>query len=427
MRDLLARIAGWCVERPRPCWPRRRWWRWSPRSGRWGSRPTRAPTSSSIATPRPSSAPRSSSASSATTRSSSWSRATSSSSCSARTSASCWRSRRAWPATPPGAGCSPTSRPPGRAPRWPRAAGPGGHGAGDLPQPVGDPGRAAARTAVGRGAQQARAAAASAALDARRQGLSKGEQRAAAQAAAQEVMTAFQQQVSTSRPLRADRDAAHRRSDLRPAPWSSTAGARAAEGAVLPVPERRCGPDLGPLAPRLSETERREAIEQIRDAVADPAFRSATPSTSSAASRSSSRASPEALRRDLRPARGRARGDGAGPGAALGPPMRLLPLGIASPPRPRCSDCCCLRRLVHHGVARGAADLDRARGRLRDPVSCPVRGGARAGASSPRAAVEAAAAGGRRHRRRRHSPPPRASSSCCSRRSRWSAGSACCS
>ena len=100
----------------------------------------------------------------------------------------------------------------------------------------------------------------------------------------------------------------------------------------LPLPERRAALISVRLRPDLSEDERREAIELIRDAVADPAFRDPRRrATSSAACRWWSRAWPRSSRAEIFVLL---------VAAAIvimavvlllifGPPLRLLPLAIA--------------------------------------------------------------------------------------------------
>ena len=122
--------------------------------------------------------------------------------------------------------------------------------------------------------KQARSAAAAAALEARRQGLSEAEQRAAAQAAAQEVMTRFEQQL-IDLALRYGQTGIPRIDD--PTFVSSVVfdsrrpGQPKARFAYL-FPSADAALISVRLRPELTESERREAIDQIRDAVADPAF-----------------------------------------------------------------------------------------------------------------------------------------------------------
>ena len=122
---------------------------------------------------------------------------------------------------------------------------------------------------------QARAAAAAAALRARRQGLSRTDQRAAAQAAAQEVMTGFQQQL-LDLAIQYGQTGVPRLDD--PAFVQSVVFDSRSPGQPKPRfsvfwPSAEAAQILIRLEPDLSEAERSEAIGQIRAAVADPAFR----------------------------------------------------------------------------------------------------------------------------------------------------------
>ena len=227
--------------------------------------------------------------------------------------------------------------------------------------------------------QQARAAAARAALDARRQGLSESDQRAAAQAAAQEVLTAFQQQV-LDLAIRYGQTGIPRLDD--PTFVQSVVFDRRSPGEPKPRfsafwPSADAAQILIRLRPELSETERREAIEQIRAAVDDSTFRirdaeyvvSGVPVVV------------EGLAQKL--------SDEIFVLLAVALAVMALTLALlfgsadaAAAARDRAGrrgrgvrTARCLRRLTHHGVAGGAADPDRARGRLRDPVPCPLRRG----------------------------------------------------
>jgi uncharacterized protein len=123
--------------------------------------------------------------------------------------------------------------------------------------------------------EQARAAAARAALEARRQGLPRSQQRAAAQAAAQEVITAFQQQL-IELAIRYGQTGIPRLDD--PTFVQSVVFDSRNPGQPKPRfsafwPSADAAQILIRLRPELSESERGDAIDQIRAAVADPAFR----------------------------------------------------------------------------------------------------------------------------------------------------------
>ena len=123
--------------------------------------------------------------------------------------------------------------------------------------------------------RQARSAAAAAALDARRQGGTEAEQRAAAQAAAQQVMTDFQQQL-IDLAIRYGQTGLPRIDD--PTFVSSVVfdsrnpGQPKARFSYL-FPSADSALISVRLRPELTESERREAIDQIRAAVGDSAFR----------------------------------------------------------------------------------------------------------------------------------------------------------
>ena len=122
--------------------------------------------------------------------------------------------------------------------------------------------------------RQARDAAVAAALDARRQGLDEAQQAAAAQAAAQEVLTNFQQQIIQ---LSID----YGQSGL-PRLDDPTFVSSVVFDSVHPDqpkprfsifwPSAQAAQILIRLKPDLSSSERSEAIDLIRDAVGDPAF-----------------------------------------------------------------------------------------------------------------------------------------------------------
>jgi hydrophobe/amphiphile efflux-3 (HAE3) family protein len=122
--------------------------------------------------------------------------------------------------------------------------------------------------------QQARAVAAEAARDARRQGLGEAEQAAAAQAAAQEVLRGFQQQL-VDLALRYGQTGVPRIDDptfVSSVVFDSRAPGQPKARFSYLFPSAESALISVRLRPELSETERREAIEQIRAAVADPAF-----------------------------------------------------------------------------------------------------------------------------------------------------------
>jgi len=246
--------------------------------------------------------------------------------------------------------------------------------------------------------QQARAEAARAALDARRQGLSESDQRAAAQAAAQEVLTTFQQQV-LDLAIRYGQTGIPRLDD--PTFVQSVVFDRRSPGEPKPRfsafwPSADAAQILIRLRPELSETERREAIEQIRAAVDDSTFRirdaeyvvSGVPVVVEGLAQ---KLSDEifvllavalvvmALTLAL----------------IFGPPMRLLPLGIAM-----VAAAAVFGLLAAFGGSLTMASLAVLPILIGLAVDYAIQfharfaEAARAGASAPRAAVEAAAAGG---------------------------------
>ena len=220
--------------------------------------------------------------------------------------------------------------------------------------------------------KESRVAAAEAALRARREGLGEADQQLAAEAAAQEVLAAFQQRLlalatrygqtgipSLDDPTFVSSVVFDARTPDQPKSKFSYLFP-SSEAALISV---RLQPDL-------SEAERREAIELINDAVADPAFRirnatyvvSGFPVVIEATADTLSSETflllaialvvmAVALTCFVRPAaaavaaRDRARRRGADLRRARG-----------------------ARRLADPRRARGAAGADRARGRLRDPV-----------------------------------------------------------
>jgi uncharacterized protein len=246
--------------------------------------------------------------------------------------------------------------------------------------------------------QQARAAAARAALDARRQGLSESDQRAAAQAAAQEVLTAFQQQV-LDLAIRYGQTGIPRLDD--PTFVQSVVFDRRSPGEPKPRfsafwPSADAAQILIRLRPELGETERREAIEQIRAAVDDSSFRirdaeyvvSGVPVVVEGLAQKLSdeiflllavALAVMALTLAL----------------LLGPPMRLLPLGIAI-----VAAATVFGLLAAFGGSLTMASLAVLPILIGLAVDYAIQFHARfaeaahAGASAPRAAVEAAAAGG---------------------------------
>ncbi len=122
--------------------------------------------------------------------------------------------------------------------------------------------------------REARAAAVAAAIDARRQGLDEVQQRAAAEAAANEVLTAFEQQL-IQLSIDYGQSGIPRLDD--PTYVSSVVFDPANPGQPKPRfsifwPSASAAQILIRLKPDLSTSERSEAIDLIRDAVADPAF-----------------------------------------------------------------------------------------------------------------------------------------------------------
>ena len=246
--------------------------------------------------------------------------------------------------------------------------------------------------------QQARAAAARAALDARRQGLPESDQRAAAQAAAQEVLTAFQQQV-LDLAIRYGQTGIPRLDD--PTFVQSVVFDSRSPGQPKPRfsafwPSADAAQILIRLRPELSETERREAIEQIRAAVDDSTFRirdaeyvvSGVPVVVEGLAQKLSdeifvllavALAIMALTLVL----------------LFGPPMRLLPLGIAL-----VAAAAVFGLLAAFGGSLTMASLAVLPILIGLAVDYAIQfharfaEAARAGASAPRAAVEAAAAGG---------------------------------
>ena len=311
-------------------------------------------------------------------------------------------------------------------------AGAGGARRGDLPQPVGDQRVEAAAVADPRGGARRRAP------PARRQrrapgarGSSAAQQQAAAQAAGQEVLAAFEQQVRELA-VKYGQTGIPRLDD--PTFVSSVVFDSARPGQPKPRfslfwPSADSAQILVRLRPDLSQSERSEAIDQIRAAVADPAFRirdasyvvSGAPVVVDGLAEKLSSAIFVLLIAALvvmtltlalvfrPPAAAAAAGRRAGRG---GDHLR------AAGGR---------RRLADDGLDRRAADPDRARGRLRDPVPGPLRRGAgrRLLPAARRGRGGRARRAGDRHRG--GGDDGRVPASCCSRRSRWSAASASCS
>ncbi len=123
--------------------------------------------------------------------------------------------------------------------------------------------------------REARAAGLAAALRARRQGLDEVQQRAAAEAAANEVLTRFEQQI-IQLSIDYGQSGVPRLDD--PTFVSSVVFDPANPGQPKPRfsifwPSADAAQILVRLKPDLSSSERSEAIDLIRDAVADPAFR----------------------------------------------------------------------------------------------------------------------------------------------------------
>jgi hydrophobe/amphiphile efflux-3 (HAE3) family protein len=123
--------------------------------------------------------------------------------------------------------------------------------------------------------REARAAGLAAALRARRQGLDEAQQRAAAEAAANEVLTSFEQQI-IQLSIDYGQSGIPRLDD--PTFVSSVVFDPANPGQPKPRfsifwPSADAAQILVRLKPDLTSSERSEAIDLIRDAVADPAFR----------------------------------------------------------------------------------------------------------------------------------------------------------
>jgi hypothetical protein len=122
--------------------------------------------------------------------------------------------------------------------------------------------------------QQARGAYVAAVRGARRQGLAAPEQRAAGQAAAQEVMTAFEQQI-LSLGVRYGLTGLPRIDDPRyvsSVVFDSRRPDQPKPRFAMFFPSAQAAQILIRLRPDLSEAERRDAIALIREAVDDPAF-----------------------------------------------------------------------------------------------------------------------------------------------------------
>ena len=144
-----------------------------------------------------------------------------------------------------------------------------------LPQPVGDPGdqRPARPGAGGEARGPGRGGRRRAGR--RRQGLDEAQQRAAAEAAANEVLTSFQQQI-IQLSIDYGQSGLPRLDD--PTFVSSVVFDPANPGQPKPRfsifwPSAEAAQILVRLKPDLSTSERSEAIDLIRDAVGDPAFR----------------------------------------------------------------------------------------------------------------------------------------------------------
>lgn len=121
---------------------------------------------------------------------------------------------------------------------------------------------------------QARQAAAAAVARAQRQGLSRAQQQVAAQAAAQEVLNAFKEQVYTLA-LRYGQTGVPRIDDpqfVRSVVFDPAQPDQPKARFSYLFPSNQAALISIRLRPELSESERREAIDQIRAAVADPAF-----------------------------------------------------------------------------------------------------------------------------------------------------------
>ena len=229
--------------------------------------------------------------------------------------------------------------------------------------------------------REARAAATAAAEDARRQGLGEEEQRAAAEAAANEVLTELPAADHPARDrVRPERGAAARRPDLRQLGGLRPGSARASRSRASSIfwPSADAAQILVRLKPDLSESERSEAIDLIRDAVGDDAFaiRNAEYVVSGAP------VVVDGLADELSSAivvllLAAAGGDDRDPGARLRPARAAAAAGRRPGRRgDHLRPAGALRRLADDGLDRRAADPDRARGRLRDPVPGPVQRGA---------------------------------------------------
>ena len=262
-------------------------------------------------------------ASSATTRSSSSSRATSSSSSSPPTSATLLSLEGCLSGNAPG-GAGLHRQAGARAVREARRdeAGAGRLRARDIPQPVRDPGRQAAQASRPRRPRRAGSAPRRwPRSSARRQGLSRAEQRAAGAAAAQEVHDRLPAADSHARhPLRPVRRAALDDPTFVNSVVFDSRTARRARSRASPISSRAPTSALISvrLRPDLSEAERREAIDLIRDGgrrpgLPDPRRRV----RGQRRARRRRRPRREALERDLRPARRGAGGHGADAGAGL--------------------------------------------------------------------------------------------------------------
>ena len=227
-----------------------------------------------------------------------------------------------------------------------------------------------------------------AALDARRQGLPTAEQEAAATAAFQEVITAFQQQL-INLAIRYGQSGVPRIDDptfVSSVVFDSRAPGQPKARFSYLFPSADSALISIRLRPELDEDERGEAIDLIREAVADPAFElrdssyvvSGVPVVADGLAEEISSeifillaAALAMMTITL--------------ALVFGPPLRLLPLAVALG-----AAAVTFGVLAATGGSLTMASLavlpvsDRPRGRLRDPVPGALRGGGASGARRPR-------------------------------------------
>ena len=226
------------------------------------------------------------------------------------------------------------------------------------------------------------------------------------------------------------RPAVHPADRVRPDPRGQPA-----QGAVLvPVPDRQLGADPGAaevVAERRRSSARRSRGSARRSRCRSSARPTAAPTRSPASRSSTNDLASQITGSIVGPADRRAAGDGGDAAARVPQPTAAAAArDRARRRRDHVRRDVAARRVADDGVDRGAADPDRPRGRLRDPVPVARRGGPPAAVG--RRAERATPSRARPAPARRRSPPPRsrprpASSCCCSRRCRWCAASACCS